>query len=527
MTEVLFQPKAEIDGLKSQLRSVVRQIGDQKDEVQTELSRLKTQGVQLNSQLLLKAEKTEVEGLSKRLDARLTAFKQEWAKQAEAVSGQIAATSDSVSAVKIGLSDEIGKSSRSLIKKQDLLCEKLIELEGRVCQVGKDSSDQAEEILKLVKGGQTSTQTAMHNELDALRSELDSWKASLSSQLDLKLNSTEMARLKKQLKEAIAAKASADEVNQVMEKFAGEMNAKQAQLQAELERMLDLLKKELTAQLRKKLAQKDVEVLLAEKVGTPDFEGSLNPIIKRLGDLEDRTTLADKKAKARQAKMTALVQSEVGRVEQSCAEKVTPADLTRLIERKANIDDFNSVLASLQSQIHAKADSEDIQKLVAEQEQFNEFFSTESILARYKWKSGQFGNTPFVPLEIECLNTLKENFIWEKNSTSLVVLNGGLYEVAFGFFSKQRPSAKLYFNNEVVCSCGGFPSQDTTKALGMTTKVGAKDREREKEKQLGLQKFPSNGLTSFDYYLVPDNCRISLYVIGESIVEGFINIRRL
>jgi len=35
---------------------------------------------------------------------------------------------------------------------------------------------------------------------------------------------------------------------------------------------------------------------------------------------------------------------------------------------------------------------------------------------------------------VEVINTLKENFIWAKNSGVIGVLNGGLYEVSWGVF---------------------------------------------------------------------------------------------
>jgi hypothetical protein len=527
LTEILVPSKQESEAFKAQVKSLSRQVSDQRDEVHSELNKLRSQGTQFGSQLLLKIEKTDIEALSKRLEAKMTSIKGEWGKQLDAVAGQATTIGDSVSLVKVSLHDEINKLSKNMTKKHDFMCEKIIEIETRACHLRTELSEQTEGVLRLLKSSQAGLQSAIQSESETLRTDFEAWKTGISTQLDLKLNATELAKTKKMLKESISSKASAEEVNRIMEKLTADIGLRHNQTQNELEKCLEALKKEIFLLLRKKTTQKEVEVMLADRLTVAHFEGVMHPLQKRMCELEERSVLVEKKDKGRNSKLLSMVTQELGRVEQAIQSKAGIEDVIRAVASKANTEDFNAILGALQTQIQAKASSENIQRLVAEQEQFNEFFASESIIARYKWKSGQFGNTPFVPLEVECLNTLRENFIWEKNATSLVILNGGLYEIGFGFFSKQRPAAKLYFNNEIVCVCGGFPSQETVKMMGSTAKIGAKDREKEKEKPMALQRFPSNGLTSFDYYLVPDNCKVSLYLVGENIIEGFINVRRL
>jgi len=48
-----------------------------------------------------------------------------------------------------------------------------------------------------------------------------------------------------------------------------------------------------------------------------------------------------------------------------------------------------------------------------EQNNFNQFFCTELIVARYKWKSGILLPNSIVPFNVEVVNTLKENYIWK------------------------------------------------------------------------------------------------------------------
>lgn len=48
------------------------------------------------------------------------------------------------------------------------------------------------------------------------------------------------------------------------------------------------------------------------------------------------------------------------------------------------------------------------------------------------------------------MNTAPQNFIWEKDKTGIIVISSGLYELSFGFFTRERPDIQLYVNNEVV-----------------------------------------------------------------------------
>ena len=520
---LIYHPKTEIEHLKSTVKNLQSQIITHKQEFTGELNKSKSHQTQLGSQILSFADKNEVDSNSKKVENKIAVLKQEWNRQIDSIGAQLNSLSDSLSNVKISLHDEVHKSAKSQSKKQDSLCEKILEVESKVSHLSGEHAFQSDEFLKLITQNQTGLHAALQTEVDVLRSENEATQNSVRAEIGMKLNSSEFAKYKKANKEVIRSKVHPDEVNLLLEKTKTDFNDKNRQLKNEFEKLIDVFRKETLGNLKKKVTLKDIEIFIADKVSSSDFQLTTNPIIAKINEFEEKLLSLQKKLKIRQDKLTISLNTQISQLQVSTDNKPSHEELQKLVCKKANIEDFNVILSSLQNQMQEKANSADIQKLIDEQEQFNEFFSTESIIARYKWKSGQFANTPFVPFEVECLNTLKENFIWEKNATALVISNGGLYEIAFGFFSKQKPAAKLYFNNEVVCSLGNFGGTDTLKSPSSTLKSHGK----EDKKNLNLVKFPANGLTSFDYYLVPDNCKLSLYVLGEMIIEGFINIRRL
>lgn len=158
----------------------------------------------------------------------------------------------------------------------------------------------------------------------------------------------------------------------------------------------------------------------------------------------------------------------------------------------------------MQQKIQSKVKRSDIEKLMQEQSHFNQFFCTEFIMARYKWKSGILLDGQIVPFNCEVINTLKQNFLWSKNTGVLGIVNGGLYEVSVGLFGQKLPEIRLILNEKTV-----FQSKETVKQ----SKV--------------VQTFCNVGRCKQIFLLVQDNSQMKIQCVGEMVNEGFLNIKRL
>jgi hypothetical protein len=55
-----------------------------------------------------------------------------------------------------------------------------------------------------------------------------------------------------------------------------------------------------------------------------------------------------------------------------------------------------------------------------------------------------------VPWNIQSINTLTENFLWDKDKPNIIVVAPGIYEVTFGFFAKKKPKIDILVNGEVI-----------------------------------------------------------------------------
>ena len=99
-----------------------------------------------------------------------------------------------------------------------------------------------------------------------------------------------------------------------------------------------------------------------------------------------------------------------------------------LLTEKVSTETFNSVIKELNNLIDTKLDIIDYQKYIDIQEIINNIYLTENATGVWKWVSSKLKNG-YIPLEIEYYNTMRDNFLWEEDRTSLMILNKGVYNI--------------------------------------------------------------------------------------------------
>ncbi len=127
-------------------------------------------------------------------------------------------------------------------------------------------------------------------------------------------------------------------------------------------------------------------------------------------------------------------------------------DVCTLMDTKANVEDVNHTLALVQKEVEKCVVEDDLRKALNEQALVNEALCAQNCVGRWIWKSGELKNSNLVPWEVQALNTCPDNFLWEKNKTSVVAVAPGLYEVSFGFYSKKQPTVQIHLNGEPLMS---------------------------------------------------------------------------
>jgi hypothetical protein len=134
-----------------------------------------------------------------------------------------------------------------------------------------------------------------------------------------------------------------------------------------------------------------------------------------------------------------------------------------------------------------------------------EALCSENCTGRWLWKSGEVKAGYSVPWEIQSVNTCPENFVWEKDSTAIVTMTPGLYEIFYGFFAGKKPQVQLLVNGEPVI---------------LDSLLDAKAWGRHRDGNI-------IGASVTDYVALPARARICVTYAGPRIVEGFISLRKL
>ena len=131
--------------------------------------------------------------------------------------------------------------------------------------------------------------------------------------------------------------------------------------------------------------------------------------------------------------------------------KPSTKEILALIENKANIEDTNRALVEIHKELDGKIDLESIRGQL-DALQTIQFCN---IIGRWQWKSGEVKGSSLVPWEAQICNTSPELFLWEKDKTSIIILNSGVFAVNFAVFYKKKCRVQLNINGEVMLDSGG------------------------------------------------------------------------
>lgn len=110
----------------------------------------------------------------------------------------------------------------------------------------------------------------------------------------------------------------------------------------------------------------------------------------------------------------------------------------------------------MQIEIEACAKEKRIRDVLNDQALVNEALCAENCVGRWVWKTGDLLHANQIPWEVQAINTCPDNFMWEKNKASILLVAPGLYCLSFGFYSRKQPTLKVYVNNEAIFTV--FPS---------------------------------------------------------------------
>lgn len=177
-----------------------------------------------------------------------------------------------------------------------------------------------------------------------------------------------------------------------------------------------------------------------------------------------------------------------------------------------------------------KCGAKELDVILKEQALINELLCSENIVGRWRWRSGALAEKALVPWEEQAINTLVDNFRWEKNDYCVTVEAAGLYEVrpahqvSFGLFAKKKPTGVFLVNGEPVLSLVNSNSYAIHHTSGKLKDLKGSLADPQ---AAPLNSSVPTGLTFIDFLLLPARARISLKFVCDVPGEGFLNLKRV
>ncbi|KNE61502.1 hypothetical protein AMAG_06319 [Allomyces macrogynus ATCC 38327] len=139
--------------------------------------------------------------------------------------------------------------------------------------------------------------------------------------------------------------------------------------------------------------------------------------------------------------------------------------------------------------------------------------------AMWLWKTGTLKHGSAIPWTVEAQNTDTTNFVWEPGHAVVRVAEAGVYELAFAFFTKCKPSIQVVVNGESVMSAIHSPTYTVHHGSGYVT-----DGDTGRTHAGAV-----TGMSLHDYLALPAKSTVCLHWHGkvDHAVEGFMTLRRL
>eukprot|EP01022_Parablepharisma_sp_SALTPOND_P018885 TRINITY_DN3149_c2_g1_i1.p1 TRINITY_DN3149_c2_g1~~TRINITY_DN3149_c2_g1_i1.p1 ORF type:complete len:945 (+),score=132.86 TRINITY_DN3149_c2_g1_i1:1642-4476(+) len=346
-----------------------------------------------------------------------------------------------------------------------------------------------------------------------------------------KMERKDLDELNAEIDEKLEPKATVAEVQRAITESQTDVAQKIADLKSEFGKDLRALKVSLESQLSEKADFTDVSATLTKKADRAEVEENLiqKANISELEEVSSSLTnlATEVKMKADAQTLTTDVtrlRMDIDSVSKELAQKSSIKDVCALLDAKANNEDLSKAMAEMHKELARKANGEDLSNTLADQALINEALCAENCVARWLWKSGDLKSGYAIPWEIQSVNTCPDNFLWEKDRTSVLAIAPGLYEITMGFFTKKKPTVQLLINGEAVLSAVNSASYVIHHSSGKLKSVGKHSAGNITGNTLLCKII---GLTLIDFISLPPRARVSVSYSGEADVEGFLGLRKL
>ena len=346
-----------------------------------------------------------------------------------------------------------------------------------------------------------------------ITNKLDNLFDKIESKIDSNFVNKNLIRIQEDLKnyinEMTQEKITYNEMENIIKNINERNNENLTKNKKELNNKINNINTQIINLDKNKINSEQLNLFLDNKINAINNEINKRAFISDITNINNKLkqindTLAQKLDEAIYGKNHKEVINLLNKIESESENTYKKKEEDNLLSQKLNINSFNSVIKELNKLIDTKLDIIDYQKYIDIQEIINNIYLTEMATGIWKWVSSKVKNG-YIPLEIEYYNTMRDNFLWEEDRTSLMIINKGIYNIKVVIFTDELDTnITLVINGENLVK---------------------KSLEKNRDNSMQNIKYNFNKIYIDEIIKINDKVRISLLFSGKnSNAEGFMKI---
>lgn len=327
-----------------------------------------------------------------------------------------------------------------------------------------------------------------------------------------KIDYDEFNDLRKQMTADLTDKYSGREMDTMVEIMAKETRAKFEENRHIINSALMEFEKEIKEELVKKVSCSEFYNVMSKKVDEGNFEVRLRELVRveehagLARKVDELMMISESKVDLKEYDLRNHDVNEIlDDISRELQNKASGKETFAKLKEKANIDDVNRALVEIHDELENKCLQENFNGAMDNQALINETICAENNLGKWLWESGNLRTGYLVPWEKQVVNTASDNYLWEREKSTIVVAEAGLYSIRSGFFAAKSPSFQILINGEpIVGATGG------NKMINFSTNSDKKKVSTSVE----------------EFFWLEERSRVSISFSGELESKGFLCIKK-
>ena len=400
----------------------------------------------------------------------------------------------------------VSKENQSLLENINIQNETIKDLYENKNNSNNENEIHLEKIFEISKNIQIENNSQIEN----LKLEIKKDMENLLNIINKKMDTNAMNEYLLKIDNLINSKIDSSELQESQDKIIGDINNK-----------IKELYEDITKELSDKITQKEVNLLLADKINIDKQAYEQKLSIKDFENFKNQNEDIKKELKQKLDinifnKMVNQFNINFDNIKNDIKSKADTKEIYESLKNKINIEQINNFYNDINNKLNEKTNNNDFTTAIDNQAIINDTLCNENCIGRWVWRSGKIKSSYSVPWESQSINTSPDNFIWEKDKTYIMVNENGLYELNFGFYSDKKPNIQILVNGEIIINSQNNNNNNLLNNNYLTTR-------KINSKNVGGN---ITGLSVVEFIMLPSQSKLSVCYNG-GIGTGFIGLKKL